>query len=79
MSISTVEIIQTRIRVATLDSPIAVFKLPIRQSGFLEAVFGSTVRTHQLIADDDYLFVGYFHNGMAKSDVCKILAGAARG
>ena len=77
MSISDVSIIQTRIKAATPKSPIAVFKLPIRQNGFLEAVFGSTFRTQRFVRQDDPLFVGYFHREMDPDAVYGLLHVAA--
>ena len=78
MTISTIPLIQARIKAATTKSPIAVFKLPVGPHGLLASVFGSTFRTQQSIRQGDPLFVGYFHNQMDVDVVWATLTIAAR-
>ncbi len=78
MSLSNVPGIQTRIKVATPRSPIAVFKSAVPCYGQLEAVFGNTVSTYRSVQQCDPSFVGFFHNEMDLDLVHGILSDAAR-
>lgn len=69
MSLAPVSVIMTRISVATVKSPIAVFKPSIAAHGQLDARFGSTMHTQERVAAGAPGFVGYFHNGMRSADV----------
>jgi len=59
MSITTSGTVKERIKYATQDSPIAVFKT--RRNGYYRAVFGSTAMTAREINQDDGLFLGEFY------------------
>ena len=78
MSLSTVPLIQIRIKAASPASPIAVFKLAAPGRGQLEAVFGSTFATRRSVRHNNPLFVGYFHNDMDVDEVAVRLHDAAR-
>jgi hypothetical protein len=68
MAVTTVGVVMNRIMSATEESPIAVFRADdkyLRESGFYESVFASTVETQARIESGGPDFVGTFH---AKSD-----------
>ena len=67
MSISTYEFIIFRIKYASEDSPIAVFREPME--GKLNAVFADTAMTKKWVKYKDKLFVGSFHKNMDINDV----------
>ena len=73
MSISTPDIIMGRIRVATKQSPIAVFEHP--EPGLLRAVFGATDETRR---EGDKHLIGIYHNRMSPAKIKKELIKAAR-
>ena len=81
MSLAPISVIMTRIKAATPESPIAVFKPVIRDYGQLDAMFGSTVRTQERVESGDPLFVGYFHsrNGMSTDALFALLKVATNG
>jgi hypothetical protein len=58
MSHATLKHIMARIEFATKESPIAVFTSEFK--GNLNAVFGSTIYTKQLIASGDKTYIGTF-------------------
>ena len=58
MSHATLKHIVARIEFATKESPIAVFRSEFR--GKLDAVFGATIHTKQLIASGDKTYIGTF-------------------
>ena len=71
MSVSTIDIIMSRIKSASKASPIAVFKLDEKgkSKGKLNAVFGATVKTQELIKNNDNLLVGVYDNTMDESAI----------
>lgn len=73
---STVEIIMGRIEMATEESPIAVFRPPVK-CGRLNAVFGATVITKQQIAEGGSNLIGLFHKRMDLVNVKRQLSAAA--
>ena len=78
MSLAPIPVIMLRIKVATVKSPIAVFKPRVLPShGQLDARFGSTLRTQERVESGDPLFVGYFHNDMPVDAVHALLLVAA--
>ena len=58
MSISTVDMIIGRIKLATAESPISVFRCHV--PGRLNAVFSNTVLTRKMVASGGYGYVGTF-------------------
>lgn len=77
MSIMTVDLIMERIKIATPDSPIAVFRSAI--IGQLDAVFAETVETRRVIRSAEKQLVGVYHRGMELSCVEKFLYEIAGG
>jgi len=68
MSISTVKVIIDRIKAATSQSPIAVFKTP---DGFLDASFASTVECQRLLqmpAEDTGL-IGVYDKSLCMDEI----------
>ena len=58
MSISTTTVVRERIKSATPESPLALFK---KGHGFFDCVFASTVETRRRISAGDLFFVGTLH------------------
>ena len=77
MSIMTVDLIMEKIKIATPESPIAVFKCDI--IGQLDAVFAETVETRRVIRSAEKQLVGVYHKGMELSCVEKFLHEIAGG
>lgn len=67
MSDYTVKIVMGRIKIATAESPIAVFGS--EKQGYVRAVFGSTVQSHREIAAGNGLIGVY-----TRDDHCPALA-----
>ena len=74
MNISSTTVIMGRIRVATPESAIAVFKA---KNGKLEAVFANTLETIAKINDGSAGFIGIFHKEMDLVGVKTKLVNAA--
>ena len=62
MSMMNLRHTMERIKTATLDSPIAVFKSDLK--GFVNTVFGATVQTQRLIAANDPSLIGVYDGSM---------------
>lgn len=75
MTISTIEIIKSRIQSASPESPIVIFRTP-KGNGLLNAVF-LTVHTQQEIKSHNRYYVGSFHDGMDPLEVDQALYCAA--
>lgn len=73
MSHATLKHIMERIEFAPKDSPIAVFQSEFR--GKLDAVFGATLHTKQLIASGDKSYIGTFDKFSDMDAVVKKLSG----
>lgn len=73
MSEATLRHVMSRIDGATKQSPIAVFRSEFR--GKLNAVFGATLHTIQLIDSKDKTYIGSYHKEMDIDAVEKKLAG----
>jgi len=73
MSDATLKHIMERIEFATKESPIAVFTSEFR--GKLDAVFGATIHTKQLIASGDKTYIGTFDKFSDTDAVVKKLSG----
>jgi len=74
MSIGTVKTIIDRIKVATVLSPIAVFKETNDEAiEVLNAVFADTVETRKRIANNYYGYIGTFDRTMNMADIRKQL------
>lgn len=78
MTVSAINHILFRIKTATKESPIAVFAIPKKDRALLNAVFGATVTTLQLIKTNDPLFIGCFHENIDLLPVRAKLTAAAR-
>jgi len=77
MSIGTIETIIGRIKVATVLSPIAVFKeLDNDQNWILNAVFADTVKTQDKINGSGIGHVGTFNRTMDMFEVRSVLRAA---
>ena len=74
---SNINTILDRILIATPDSPIAVFYNRQKGSSNLVAVFGSTILTRKLVAEDE--FVGMFDRTMSFSKTAEKLRFASGG
>ena len=64
MSQCTIDWVMSRIKVATDQSPVAVFKMPGSTTMF-NVVFESTVITKSRINHGDDLLIGIFHQNMS--------------
>ena len=73
MSEATLRHVMERIEGATKQSPIAVFRSEFR--GKLNAVFGATLHTLQLIDSKDKSYIGSFHKEMDADAIYKKLDG----
>ena len=73
MSHATLKHIMARIEFATKESPIAVFTSEFK--GNLNAVFGATIHTKQLIASGDKTYIGTFDKFSETDAVVKKLSG----
>jgi len=73
MSHATLKHIMERIEFAQKDSPIAVFTSEFK--GNLNAVFGATIHTKQLIASGDKTYIGTFDKFSDTDAVVKKLSG----
>jgi hypothetical protein len=76
MSLASLTVIMGRIKTATEESPIAVFKSTVegyREDGMLDAVFGDAVRTTARIKSDDPDYIGSYHNDMDLKKVKSVL------
>jgi len=73
MSHATLKHIMERIEFATNESPIAVFTSEFK--GKLDAVFGATIYTKQLIASGDKTYIGTFDKFSDTDAVVKKLSG----
>jgi len=73
MSDATLRHIMARIEFATKESPIAVFTSEFK--GNLNAVFGATIHTKQLIASGDKTYVGSYDKFSDMDAVVKKLGG----
>ena len=71
MTILSPPLIIDRIKVATLKSPIAVFKT---LDGRLDALFAATVITQRRIKAKDPFLLGVFHEGMDLASIKNKLA-----
>lgn len=67
MSIMSVKLIMERIAIATPNSPIAVFRYG--KSKYLNAMFGSTVRTMQQIRNGDPDLIGIYDKTMNAHEI----------
>ena len=78
VSKSTVETILKRIEVASIASPIAVFRLPASESEgkYLEAVFGATTTTQRDLKGSRLGLVGVYSRNHSKDRVEKELTAA---
>ena len=76
MSLSTLDIIIDRIKLATEESPIVVFKQPMEKN--LNAVFADTVFTKRWIKYKEFFFVGNFHRNMELDEVKRQLKAALK-
>ena len=72
MSHATLKHIMERIEFATKESPIAVFTSEFK--GNLNAVFGATIHTKQLIASGDKTYIGTFDKFSETDAVVKKLS-----
>jgi hypothetical protein len=63
MSDSTIEIAMHRIKGATAESPIAVFRSSA--PGMVNAVFAGTVATQRMIANGDPRLIGVYDQSMS--------------
>ena len=76
MSISNIDLILTRIEIATKESPIAVFKVPPNHMGnTLDAVFGATIDAKDQISQDK-AFIGLFYGSMGTERARQLLEAA---
>ena len=73
MSHATLKHIMARIEFATKESPISVFASEFK--GKLDAVFGSTIHTKQLISSGDKTYIGTFDKFSDTDAVVKKLSG----
>ena len=78
VSKSTVETILKRVGVATIASPIAVFRLPASESEgkYLEAVFGATNMTQRDLKSSRPGLVGVYNRNHSKDRIMKELNAA---
>ena len=72
MSTATIPAIMIRIRAATVDSPIAVFKSN-KSREKLESLFAGTLKTEERIEKDHKNLVGVFDSSMPPSQVLDTL------
>ena len=69
MSLSCVEQIITRIKAATIESPIAVFRSPAIEEGRLDAIFASPVVSQERIKSDQANLIGIYNSGSDVPDM----------
>lgn len=69
--------VMERIRDASPDSPIAVFRVAKR--GYFETMFANTIITRQLIESGNRKFIGAYHGAMDCAEIHKRLSLCARG
>ena len=73
MSAASVSTIISRIKLATKDSPIAVFRDDESKKWSLNAVFADTHETHYRMRTEPERFVGQFDNTMDMFEIKDIL------
>jgi len=71
MSISTLPIVQERIRTAPEDSPIAVFLT--KKEGILNACFAATIESQRIISEKPENLVGVFHGYEGASSLVRAI------